>query len=50
MKTEPPKNSTFSVETTQWMVFDAYMRTFEDIQRAEAEEQAKQRGRDKHKA
>ena len=50
MKTDPPKTSTFSVETTQWMVFDAYMRTFEDIQRQEAEEAAKSRGRDKHKA
>jgi len=38
IKTDPPQTSTFSMETTQWMVFDAYMRTFEDIQRAEAEE------------
>jgi hypothetical protein len=37
------------METTQWMVFDAYMRTFEDIQRAEHEEQVKQRGKDKNK-
>lgn len=24
-KTNPPVTSTFSVETTQWMIFDAYM-------------------------
>lgn len=33
IKTDPPKTSTFSVETTQWMIFDSYMRTYEDIQR-----------------
>lgn len=49
-KTDPPKTSTFSVETTQWMVFDAYMTTYVEYQRQEAEEQAKARGRDKHKA
>jgi len=38
IKTDPPETSTFSVETTQWMVFDAYMRTYEEMQRAEAEE------------
>jgi len=32
------------------MVFDAYMRTYEDIQRADLEEQAKQKGKDKNKA
>ncbi len=25
IKTDPPQCSTFSLETTQWMVFDAYM-------------------------
>jgi hypothetical protein len=50
MKTEPPKTSTFSVETTQWMVFDTYMRVYEDNLRAEAEEAAKGKGKDKNKA
>ena len=50
MKTDPPKTSTFSVETTQWMVFDAYMHTYVEMLRSEAEEQAKSRGKDKHKA
>jgi len=50
MKTDPPKTSTFSVETTQWMVFDAYMHTYTEMIRTEAEEQAKSRGKDKNKA
>jgi hypothetical protein len=37
------------METTQWMVFDAYMRTYEDIQRAEIEEATKAKGKDKQK-
>lgn len=41
IKTDPPKTSTFSVETTQWMIFDAYMKTYEDIQRQDLEEAAK---------
>lgn len=28
----------FSLETTQWQIFDAYMQAWEDIQRAEIEE------------
>jgi hypothetical protein len=31
------------------MVFDGYMRTFEDIQRAEMEDAAKAKGKDKNK-
>jgi len=50
IKTDPPKTSTFSKETTQWHVFDEYMKKFEDIQRTEQEEQAKSRGKDKNKA
>jgi hypothetical protein len=34
MKTDPPFISTFSLETTQWMIFDSYMQAWEDIQRA----------------
>lgn len=48
-KTDPPMTSTFSVETTQWMVFDAYMTAFEELQRQEAEDAAKARGKDKNK-
>jgi len=50
IKTDPPKTSTFCVETTQWMIFDSYMRTYEDIQRADLEEAVKQKGKDKNKA
>ena len=41
MKTDPPKISTFSLETTQWQIFDAYMSDYEEIQRNELEEQMK---------
>ena len=30
IKTDPPQTSVFSVETTQWMIFDAYMQGYED--------------------
>lgn len=33
IKTDPPQTSVFSVETTQWMIFDAFMNGFEDYQR-----------------
>jgi len=33
--------SNFSLETTQWMVFDSYMQAYEDIQRQELEEAMK---------
>lgn len=33
IKTAPPKTSIFSVETTQWKIFDAYMQGYEDMQR-----------------
>ena len=46
-KTNPPVTSTFSVETTQWMIFDAYMNKYEENLRADMEEQAKSRGKDK---
>ena len=38
IKTDPPKTSIFSVETTQWKIFDAYMQGYEDMQRQEAAE------------
>ena len=47
IKTDPPQTSVFSVETTQWMIFDAYMQGYEDQQRLEAEEAAKLRSKDK---
>jgi hypothetical protein len=47
VKTAPPKTSVFSVETSQWMIFDAYMQTWEDNQRAELEDQMKSRAKDK---
>lgn len=31
IKTDPPVMSTFSLETTQWMVFDSYMQAYEDM-------------------
>lgn len=46
-KTNPPVVSTFSVETTQWMIFDAYMNKYEDNLRQEMEEAAKSKGKDK---
>lgn len=30
IKTDPPQTSDFSVETTQWKIFDAYMHKFEE--------------------
>jgi len=47
IKTAPPKTSIFSVETTQWKIFDAYMHAYEDMLRQEAAEQAKLKGKDK---
>jgi dynein intermediate chain 1 len=41
MKTDPPVMSNFSLETTQWMIFDSYMQQYEDMQRQELEEQMK---------
>jgi len=38
MKTDPPHCTAFSIETTQWMIFDAYMGQFEEMLRIEAEE------------
>lgn len=49
MKTDPPKTSTYGVETTQWMVFDSYMHFFEEKERLDAEETAKSKGKDKNK-
>ena len=40
-KTDPPQTSTYSQETTQWMIFDSYMQSYEDMQRQELEEAAK---------
>jgi dynein intermediate chain 1 len=47
IKTDPPQTSVFSIETTQWMIFDAYMQEYENTQRAELEEAAKLRSKDK---
>jgi hypothetical protein len=41
IKTDPPIQTNFSLETTQWQIFDAYMAAYEEIQRAEFEEQQK---------
>ena len=41
IKTDPPQTSVFSKETTQWMIFDAFMQQYEDTLRQEAEEAAK---------
>ena len=40
-KTDPPQTSTYSQETTQWMIFDSYMQSYEDMQRIELEENLK---------
>jgi len=31
IKTNPPVCTTFSLETTQWMIFDSYLQTWEEI-------------------
>ena len=41
IKTNPPVCNSFSLETTQWMIFDSYLQNFEDMQRQEMEEQMK---------
>ena len=41
IKTDPPIQTNFSLETTQWQIFDAYMNAYEEIMRAEFEEQLK---------
>lgn len=38
MKTDPPQTSLYSVETSQWMIFDAYMAQYESDWRQELEE------------
>ena len=50
MKTDPPQRSVFSVEATQWMIFDAYMAQWEKMQREELEEAAKGKGKEKKPA
>ena len=50
MKTEPPQRSVFSVEATQWMIFDAYMAGWEKMQREEMEEAAKGKQKEKKPA
>lgn len=47
IKTDPPQCSRFSIETTQWHVFDKYMQDYENMLRAEIEEQ--QKGKKKEK-
>lgn len=41
MKTDPPVLSNFSLETTQWQIFDAYLQQYNDKIREEMEEQMK---------
>lgn len=41
IKTDPPVCSNFSMESTQWMIFDAYLQAHEDKQRQELEEAMK---------
>jgi dynein intermediate chain 1, axonemal len=48
MKTDPPKTSTYGIETTQWMVFDGFMRMYE-MERLAEEEASKGKGKDKNK-
>lgn len=43
IKTDPPICTTFSQETTHWMIFDSYLQNYEDIQRQELEDQIKNR-------
>lgn len=31
MKTEPPQMTVLQIETTQWMIFDAYMNQYEEL-------------------
>ena len=50
IKTDPPQTSVFSKETTQWMIFDAFMQQYEDTLRQEAEEAAKGKSKDKKPA
>ena len=38
IKTDPPHMTVLSIETTQWMIFDAYMNQYEEMMRQEAEE------------
>jgi len=46
-KTNPPEVSEFEREMTQWMIFDAYMQTFENERRREEEEREKVKNKDK---
>lgn len=48
MKTDPPQMSRFSLETTQWQIFDKYMEEYQRMIRAELEEQQK-KGKKKDK-
>ena len=41
IKTDPPHCTNFSLETTQWMIFDAYLQQYEDMLRQDLEEQHK---------
>ena len=41
IKTDPPHCTNFSLETTQWMIFDAYLQHYEDMLRQDLEEQHK---------
>jgi dynein intermediate chain 1 len=47
IKTDPPQCSQFSLETTQWQIFDKYMSEYHEILRLEQEEQAKSKKKEK---
>jgi dynein intermediate chain 1 len=47
IKTDPPQTSIFSVETSDWMIFDAYMNEFIAKEKQEFEENQKGRSKDK---
>jgi hypothetical protein len=50
MKTDPPQRSVFSVESTQWMIYDAYMDQWLKQERDALEEAAKGKGKEKKPA
>jgi dynein intermediate chain 1, axonemal len=47
MKTDPPQCSQFSLETTQWQIFDRYMNEYQEILRLEHEEAMKSKKKEK---
>lgn len=45
MKTEPPQMTVLQIETTQWMIFDAYMNQYEEMNKED--DAAKKKGSEK---